>query len=142
VRTLFWIFFTVALLEFGYLIYHFATYEHAAIPANIHTRSAYDESLNVYKGRLEDLQKSANSTREQLHRAGKSDWPAIHNRLDLVDAGIQHLRTVTEHWERATADVSLDSVYHEALDAYGRAGALYLGLTLDTLPEPKMESRR
>jgi hypothetical protein len=137
VRKLFWIFFVAALLEGGFLIYHFATYEHAAIPADIDTRSAYAESLQVYKGRLHELQTSADFTREKLNRVGKSTWPAVHDRLELVDAEIQHLRTVTEHWERATADASLDSVYHEALSVYGRAAGLVLSATYDTLLEPE-----
>ena len=90
-RTLFWIFFLAALLEGGFLIYHFATYEHAAIPANIDTRSAYAESLHVYKERLQELQASADFTREKLNRVGKSAWPAVHDRLEQVDVPLQGL---------------------------------------------------
>ena len=140
-RTLIWILLVVVLLEGGFLIYHFATYEHSRIPADIHTRSAYADSLHVYKDRLAELKQSADKAREKLDRAGKSTWPTVHIRLEMVDAEIEHLRVATEHWERATADASMDSIYHEALSAYGRAGAMYMSLTADTVTEPVVKRK-
>ena len=44
-----------------------------------------------------------------------------------------------EHWQQAASDASLDGTYHEALTAYGRAGALYMALSFDTLPEAEVK---
>jgi hypothetical protein len=140
VKTLFWVLLGTNLLLGGFLIYHFVTYEHTPVPSEP-TLAAYAESLRVYQGRLDELEQSAAQARQKLDRAGKSTWPAVHNRLESVDAEIGHLRTVMEHWRQEPSAVGLRDVYHEALAAYGRAGALYLSVTFDTLPEPRKESR-
>ena len=141
-RTLFWVLGALVLLELAFLIYHFASYEHARIPADIHTRSAYAESLKVYKGRLAELRQSVDKLHEQLNRAGKADRPAISLRFEAEDAELESLKRITERWEQAKSDVSLDGMYHGALTAYGRAGALYMSLAFDTLPEPKTARRK
>jgi hypothetical protein len=88
-RTLFWIFFVVALLEFGFLIYHFTTYEHTPMPAQP-ANAAYAESLRVYRGRLAELEQSAEQARDKLDQVGKSEWPSVHLRLETVDQEIEH----------------------------------------------------
>jgi hypothetical protein len=138
-RTLFWTLLVINGLLIAFLIYHFATYEHTPVPVAIRTQSMYSESLKVYEGRLNELQSSATLARQELARAGKSSWPATHNRLELVDSEIRNLDAAVEHWRRAASDADLDGAYREALSAYGRAGALYLALSSDKSPESEVK---
>ena len=135
-RTLFWILFVVALLEGGFLIYHFATYEHTPIPAEP-TNLAYAESLRVYQGRLAELKQSAVETRNKLDKVGKSDWPSVHLRLETADQEIERLRNVVQRWEQEHSAEGMSELYHEAVAVHGRAAGLILGATYDTLLEPE-----
>ena len=135
-RKLFWIFFVVALLEGGFLIYHFATYEHVS-PPDQPTVVSYADSLRVYQGRLAELEQDAVQARDKLDKIGKSQWPAVHLRLETADQEIEHLRSVMKRWEEAPADAGLSDLYHEAVAVYGRAGGLVLAATYDTLLEPE-----
>lgn len=135
-RKLFWIFFVVALLEGGFLIYHFATYEHMTPPQQP-TVVSYADSLRVYQGRLAELQQDAVQARDKLDKVGKSQWPSVHLRLETADQEIEHLRSVIKRWEDAPANTGMSELYHEAVAAYGRAGGLVLAATYDTMLEPE-----
>ncbi len=135
-RTLFWIFFVVALLEFGYLIYHFATYEHTSLPPEP-AIAGYAESLRVYQGKLADLERNAEQARDKLGQVGKSDWPSVHLRLETADQEIEHLRSVMKRWEQSPSAQGMRELYHEAVAVYGRAAGLVLAATYDTLLEPE-----
>jgi hypothetical protein len=136
VRKLFWIFLVVALLEGGFLIYHFATYEHTSPPTEP-TIAAYAESLRVYQGRLAELEQDAVMARDKLDKVGKSQWPSVHLRLETADQEIEHLRSVMKRWEEAPSAQGMGELYHEAVAAYGRAAGLVLAATYDTLLEPE-----
>jgi hypothetical protein len=135
VKALFWIFFIVALLEFGFLIYHFATYEHTR-PPDEPTNVVYAESLRVYQGRLAELEQTAVQDRDKLDKVGKSDWPSVHLRLARADQEIEHLRGVMKRWEEAPANTGVGELYHEAVAVYGRAAGLVLAASYDTILEP------
>ncbi len=135
-RTLFWVFFIAALLEGAYLIYHFASFEHKATPQQP-ALDAYAESLRVYEGRLAELEQTAEEARNKLAQVGKSEWPAVHLRLETADREIEHLRGVMKRWEDAPATTGLGDIYHEAVAVYGRAAGLVLSATYDTLVEPE-----
>jgi len=135
-RTLFWILLAVALLEGAYLIYHFATYEHAPVPDQP-TSAAYAESLRVYQGKLAELEQNAEQARDKLDQVGKSAWPAVHLRLATADQEIEHLRAVMKRWQEAPSSAGLGDLYHEAVAVYGRAAGLVLAATYDTLLEPE-----
>ncbi len=134
-KALFWIFFVVALLEFGFLIYHFATYEHTSMPDQP-TNAVYSESLHVYQARLAELEQTAVQARDKLDKVGKSDWPSVHLRLETADEEIDHLRTVMKRWQEAPANTGMSELYHEAVAVYGRAAGLVLAASYDTLLEP------
>jgi hypothetical protein len=136
VRKLFWIFFVVALLEGGFLIYHFATYEHMTPPQQP-TVVSYAESLRVYQGRLAELEQAAVQARDKLDQVGKSAWPSVHLRLETADQEVEHLRSAMKRWEDAPANTGLSELYHEAAAVYGRAAGLVLSATYDTLLEPE-----
>jgi hypothetical protein len=136
VKALFWIFFVVALLEGGFLIYHFATYEHMTPPQQP-TMVSYADSLRVYQGRLVELQQDAVQARDKLDKVGKSQWPSVHLRLETADQEVDHLRNVMKRWEVAPANTGLSELYHEAAAVYGRAAGLVLSATYDTLVEPE-----
>jgi hypothetical protein len=136
VRTLFWIFFTVALLEGAYLIYHFATFEHSTTPPQP-TLDAFPESLRVYQGRVAELEQYAEQTRNKLDKVGKSEWPSVHLRLETADREIAHLQDVMKRWEEAPSKSGMGDLYHEATAVYGRAAGLVLSSTYDTLLEPE-----
>jgi hypothetical protein len=136
VRALFWVFFVVALLEGGFLIYHFATYEHTR-PPDQPTNAAYAESLRVYQGRLAELEQTAEQARDKLDQVGKSEWPSVHLRLETADQEVEHLRDVMKRWEEAPANTGMSELYHEAVAVYGRAAGLVLAATYDTLLEPE-----
>jgi hypothetical protein len=148
-RTLFWLLFAVALLEGAYLIYHFATYEHRALPAEP-TVAAYAESLHVYQGRLVELEQNAEQARDKLAKVGKSEWPSVHLRLETADQEVEHLRRAIKRWEDAPSSEGLGELYHEAAAVYGRAAGLVLSATYDTLletegatePEGKMAEKK
>lgn len=135
-RTLFWIFFVVALLEGGFLIYHFATYEHTSVPSETAT-AAYAESLRVYQGRLTEIEQDAEQARDKLDQVGKSEWPSVHLRLETADQEVEHLRNVMKRWQEAPANAGISELYHEAVAVYGRASGLVLAATYDTLLEPE-----
>ena len=135
-KALFWIFFVVALLEGGFLIYHFATYEHVT-PPDQPTVASYADSLRVYQGRLAELEQAAVQARDKLDKVGKSQWPSVHLRLETADQEVEHLRNVMKRWEEAPANAGMSELYHEAVAAYGRAGGLVLAATYDTLLEPE-----
>jgi hypothetical protein len=135
-RTLFWIFFILALLEGAYLIFHFATYEHETPPLQP-TVAAYAESLSVYQGRLAELEQNAEQARDKLDKVGKSEWPSVHLRLETADQEIEHLRAVMKRWQEVPASTGLGDLYHEAVAVYGRAAGLVLSATYDTLVEPE-----
>ena len=135
-RTLFWIFLAVALLEGAYLIYHFATYEHTSVPQET-PAAAYAESLRVYQGKLGGLEQYAEQTRSKLNKVGKSEWPAVHLRLETADREIGHLRELMKRWQDAPAGTGFGDLYHEAVAVYGRAAGLVLSATYDTLVEPE-----
>jgi len=136
VKALFWIFFAVALLEFGFLIYHFATYEHTPVPSEPAV-AGYVESLRVYQGKLADLEQNAEQARAKLDKVGKSDWPSVHLRLETVDQEIEHLRGVMNRWKEEPSAQGMRDLYHEAVAVYGRAAGLVLAATYDTLLEPE-----
>jgi hypothetical protein len=136
VRKLFWMFFVVALLEGGYLIYHFTTYEHTR-PPDQPTSAAYAESLRIYQGKLAELEQSAVQARDKLGQVGKSEWPSVHLRLETADQEIEHLRGVIKRWEEAPANTGMGDLYHEAVSVYGRAAGLVLAASYDTLLEPE-----
>jgi hypothetical protein len=135
-RTLFWLFFVVALLEGAYLIYHFTTYEHTRLPVQP-TNAAYAESLRVYQGKLAELEQIAEQARDKLDKVGKSEWPSVHLRLETSGREIEHLRGVMRRWEDAPAATGLGELYHEVVAVYGRAAGLVLAATYDTLVEPE-----
>ena len=135
-RALFWIFFVLALLEGGFLIYHFATYEHLT-PPDQPTVASYAESLRVYQGRLAELEQDAVQARDKLDQVGKSEWPSVHLRLETADQEVEHLRSVLERWQEVPSNTGLSELYHEAAAVYGRAAGLVLSATYDTLLEPE-----
>jgi len=140
VRTLFWVFLVVVLLESGYLIYHFATHERTPVPSEP-TDAAYAESLRVYQGRLAELEQSAEQARNKLDKVGKSAWPSVHLRLATVDQEIEHLRSVMKRWEEAPPARGMRDLYHETVAVYGRAAGLVLAATYETLTEPEGSGR-
>ena len=135
-RTLFWIFFAVALLEFGFLVYHFTTYEHTSVPVEP-TTAGFAESLRVYQGKIADLEQNAEQARDKLDQVGKSAWPSVHLRLETADQEIEHLRSVLKRWEQEPSAEGMRDLYHEAVSVYSRAAGLVLAATYDTLLEPE-----
>lgn len=135
-RVLFWIFFVIALLEGGFLIYHFATYEHASMPTEP-TGTTYAESLRVYQARLAELEQTAVAARNKLDEVRKSEWPSVHLRLETADQEIEQLRSVMKRWEQEQSPEGMRELYQEAVAVYGRAAGLVLSATYDTLVEPE-----
>ena len=134
-KALFWVFFVVALLEGGFLIYHFATYEHTSLPSEPAV-AGYADSLRVYQARLADLEQSAVQARDKLDQVGKSDWPSVHLRLARANQEIEHLRGVMRRWEQKPSAEGMRELYNEAVAVYGRAAGLVLAASYDTVMEP------
>ncbi len=133
-RAVFWILLAVNLLLVGYLVYHFATYEHTPIQPGVIATGAAADSIELYRQRLAELEQSAEVVRAQLERIGKAGWPEVHARYELLSEHIAGLRAAIAKWQTAPGVVGQTTAYEEALSAYGRAGALYMALSLDTLP--------
>jgi hypothetical protein len=133
VRTLFWILLVINLLLVGFLVYHFATVEHnQAQPAPL--VGAYADSIKLYEKRAAELEQGAAGLRQQLGEVSKSEWPAIHARLAMLDQQVAALKTAIGIWEEKAYAAGTSAEYHEVLNAYGKAGVLYMSLGLDTLP--------
>src|SRR5512136_2156523 len=102
-RTLFWVLLAVNGLLIGYLIYHFATYEHTPTSPGPVIPAAIGDSIKLYRQRLAELERNAEATRERLDRVGKADWPGVHARYEALEQHIASLRATIERWETAPA---------------------------------------
>lgn len=135
-RTLFWILLLVNLLLVGFLVYHFATVEHVRIQPAPLVGTAYADSIRLYEQRAAELEEGAAELRQQLGDLKKSEWPAVHARLAMLDQQVAALKSAIGIWKEKAYASGTPAEYHEVLNAYGKAGVLYMALGFDTLPSP------
>jgi hypothetical protein len=135
-RTLFWILLVINLLLVGFLIYHFATVEHVQVQPGPLVGTANADSVKLYEERAAELEQGAAELRQRLGEVNKSEWPAVHARLAMLDQHIVALKSAVGLWKEKAYATGTSAEYHEVLNVYGKAGVLYMALGLDTLPSP------
>jgi hypothetical protein len=135
-RTLFGILLVINLLLVGFLVYHFATVEHAQVQPAPLAGTADADSIKLYEQRVAELEQGAAELRQRLGGVNKSEWPAVHMRLVMLDQQIVALKSAVGLWKERAHAAGTSAEYHEVLNAYGKAGVLYMALGLDTLPSP------
>jgi hypothetical protein len=135
VRTLLWALGLLNVLLVGYLVYHFATYEHKLTGIVVAPLApAYADSVAVYDRRIADIEASAIRLRDRLKELGRHKQPGVEERLIALDGQIEALHVAIGRLRGTQTEQGRGDAYRELTMIYGKTAGLYYAIAFDTLP--------